>query len=131
MFWPLFTQPLLPGFHPLSCYYLVSCCFGSLCSIANMNFKGFVLCFGHNGTHIPISITAAPQREAPRRCVLLPRGPASVRLHINTWTGNSYCERSEPKRTISLPVLLTGWHDVRLALCLVIFICSLSKMSLI
>lgn len=67
-------SPLLPGFHLLSCYYLVSCCFVSLCGIANMNYKGFVLCFGHNGTHIQISIySSSSEGCAAEVCVTPPR----------------------------------------------------------
>lgn len=64
---PLFTQPLL---HLLSCYYLVSFCFVSLCSIANRNYKGFVLCFGHYGTHLQISIhSSSSEGSATEVCV--------------------------------------------------------------
>lgn len=67
-------SPLLPGFHLLSCYYLVSYCFVSLCGIANMNYKGFVLCFGHNGTHIQISIySSSSEGRAAEVCVTPPR----------------------------------------------------------
>lgn len=65
--------------------------------------------------------TAAPQREAPQRCVLLPGGQASVSLHINTWAGNTYRERSDQKGAVPLPLLFTGWDYVRLALCSVVF----------
>lgn len=111
---PLLAQPLLPGFHLLSCYCLVPRCFVSLCSIADMNIikalfrvwviKGLIFRFRH---------TATPQREAPRRCALLPRGRASVSLHTNTRTANTSC----PKSSILLPVLPAGWDDVGSALC--------------
>lgn len=120
---PLFAQSLLPGFifYNVIIWFLTALCLSvvSLTWIIKALFCVLVIM----GLIFRFQYTASPQREAPRRCVLLPRGRASVSLHINTWTVTP-TERSGPKCTISLPVLLTGWDDIRLALCLVIFICS-------
>lgn len=52
--------------------------------------------------------TAAPPIEAPQRCALLPGGQASVSLRRNTWAGNTYGERADPKGAVPPPLLLTG-----------------------
>lgn len=107
---PLFARPLLPGFHLRSCCYLVSYFFVSPCSITNVNYKGFVLCFENNETHIQISIySSSSEGSATEVCVTPPRGQASISLHINTWAGNSFCECSDPKCTISPSVPFTGY----------------------